>query len=81
MLEGESMALEVALFVKDVAARLGLPFVFKSSYRKDNRMSPGSPAGPGLDEGLRILERVREETGVPILSRSEEHTSELQSQQ
>ncbi len=68
VLEGESMAIEVALFVKEVAGRLGLPFVFKSSYRKDNRMSPGSPAGPGLEEGLRLLERVREATDVPVLS-------------
>ncbi len=67
-LESEELALTVAGRVKEMADDLGLPFVFKSSYLKDNRMSPGSYAGPGLDEGLRILARVRSETGVPVLS-------------
>lgn len=67
-LESEALALEVANEVGMIAGRLGMPFIFKSSYLKDNRLSPGSYAGPGLKEGLRILARVREEAGVPILS-------------
>lgn len=68
VLETAEAALEVATSALKVASRLGLPFVFKSSYRKDNRLSAGSYAGPGMDDGLRILERVRDETGVPVLS-------------
>jgi 2-dehydro-3-deoxyphosphooctonate aldolase (KDO 8-P synthase) len=67
-LESESVALETARCVQEIAAGLSLPFVFKSSYLKDNRQSPGSYAGPGLEDGLRILARVRECVGVPVLS-------------
>jgi 2-dehydro-3-deoxyphosphooctonate aldolase (KDO 8-P synthase) len=67
-IESEELALGVAGEVARVAARLGLPYVFKSSYLKDNRLSPGAYAGPGLDEGLRVLKRVRSEVGVPVLS-------------
>ena len=67
-LESEELALEVATEAKEVAGRLGVPFVFKSSYLKDNRLSHGSYAGPGLEAGLRILRRVRSEIGVPVLS-------------
>jgi 2-dehydro-3-deoxyphosphooctonate aldolase (KDO 8-P synthase) len=67
-LESEALALEVAHEVAALAIRLGVGYVFKSSYLKDNRMSAGSYAGPGLDEGLRILERVKEDVGVPVIS-------------
>jgi len=68
VIEGDDMLLEVATRVRDIAASLDLPFVFKSSYLKDNRMSPGSFAGPGVDDGLRALARVRSEVGVPVIS-------------
>jgi 2-dehydro-3-deoxyphosphooctonate aldolase (KDO 8-P synthase) len=68
VIESESMALEVAGRVAEIAESLELPFVFKSSYLKDNRMSPGSFAGPGIDEGLRALERVKLDVGVPVIS-------------
>ena len=68
VLESERLALRVAEGLAESAAALGLPLVYKSSYLKDNRLSPGSYAGPGLDEGLRILARVRSEFGVPVLS-------------
>jgi len=67
-LESEDLAVEVAREVARLAGRLEFPYVFKSSYLKDNRLSPGSYAGPGLEEGLRILSRVREGVGVPVLS-------------
>jgi 2-dehydro-3-deoxyphosphooctonate aldolase (KDO 8-P synthase) len=67
-LENEDLALEVAREVAAVAFDLGLPYVFKSSYLKDNRMSPGSYAGPGLEAGLAILRRIKAEVGVPVLS-------------
>jgi len=68
VLESEEMALEVARFVAALCGRIGVPYVFKSSYRKDNRLSPGSYAGPGQEDGLRFLARVRREVGVPVLS-------------
>jgi 2-dehydro-3-deoxyphosphooctonate aldolase (KDO 8-P synthase) len=68
VIESEEATVEVASQVHDIATSLDLPFVFKSSYLKDNRMSPGSFAGPGLDEGLRVLERVKRDVGVPVIS-------------
>jgi 2-dehydro-3-deoxyphosphooctonate aldolase (KDO 8-P synthase) len=67
-LESLDLALHVAEAVRDLCLNLGVPYVFKSSYLKDNRTSPGSYAGPGLDEGLRMLSSVRERVGVPVLS-------------
>ncbi|MFH1502876.1 MAG: 3-deoxy-8-phosphooctulonate synthase [Candidatus Eisenbacteria bacterium] len=68
VLESDDVAFETAAAVRAVASRLGTPLVFKSSYWKDNRLSPGSYAGPGIDEGLRILAAVRKEFGLPVLS-------------
>lgn len=68
VIEGDATTLEVAGYVREVASELGVPFVFKSSYLKDNRMSPGSFAGPGLEAGLAVLERVKSALGVPVLS-------------
>ena len=68
VIESERLSLEVAEAVSDMARRLGVGFIFKSSYTKDNRSSVGYFQGPGQEEGLRILEKVRAETGVPILS-------------
>ncbi len=68
VIESEDQALETALALRDLAARLGLPFVFKSSYDKANRTSVESFRGPGLERGLAVLDRVRREVGVPVLS-------------
>jgi 2-dehydro-3-deoxyphosphooctonate aldolase (KDO 8-P synthase) len=68
VLEDEGLALEVAREVKRLAGALGLPYVFKASYAKANRTSAGSYRGPGLTEGLRLLERVRDAAGVPVTS-------------
>jgi 2-dehydro-3-deoxyphosphooctonate aldolase (KDO 8-P synthase) len=68
VIESESHALGLARAVRDIAARAGVPYVFKASYDKANRTSAQSFRGPGLDAGLRVLERVRAETGVPILT-------------
>jgi 2-dehydro-3-deoxyphosphooctonate aldolase (KDO 8-P synthase) len=68
VIEGEEMALEVARRVRDAAARLGFPFVFKASCDKANRSSLASYRGPGFDEGLRILARVKRELRVPVLT-------------
>jgi 2-dehydro-3-deoxyphosphooctonate aldolase (KDO 8-P synthase) len=68
VIEGEAHALGLARALRDIAARSGIQFIFKSSYDKANRTSLQSYRGPGLSEGLRILERVRSEVGVPILT-------------
>jgi 2-dehydro-3-deoxyphosphooctonate aldolase (KDO 8-P synthase) len=59
---------DIALAVKEIAGRSGVPYVYKASYDKANRTSGGSFRGPGLREGLRVLARVREAAGVPILT-------------
>jgi 2-dehydro-3-deoxyphosphooctonate aldolase (KDO 8-P synthase) len=66
--ESEQMCLDIAGQMKEICAELGIPYIFKASYDKANRTSPASYRGPGLREGLRILKRVKDEVGVPILS-------------
>ncbi len=68
VIESRELALSTATQLRDVTGRLGIPFIFKSSYDKANRSSGGSFRGPGADEGLRILETVRSEVGVPVLT-------------
>ncbi len=68
VIESESMTMDVAATLKETCRRLDVDFVFKSSYRKDNRSSVSSFTGPDLDEGLRILSRVRDELAVPVLT-------------
>ena len=68
MIESEQHTLGLARALRDVALRCGVPFVFKASYDKANRTSAASFRGPGLEEGLRVLRRVRDELGVPILT-------------
>jgi 2-dehydro-3-deoxyphosphooctonate aldolase (KDO 8-P synthase) len=68
VLESESLALTVAETLRDIAGRLGVQFLFKSSYDKANRTSLDSFRGPGLTEGLAILDRVRRSAGVPVIS-------------
>src|SRR5262245_11079911 len=66
-IEGETHALRTAETLVGVAAEAGVPFVYKSSYDKANRSSARSYRGPGLREGLRILRRVGETFGCPVL--------------
>jgi len=68
VIESETHAVETALAVRDIARRAGVPYVFKASYDKANRTSGASFRGPGLQEGIRVLARVREAAGVPILT-------------
>lgn len=67
-LESEDVAMETARSLKDICSRLGLPFVFKSSYDKANRTSASSFRGPGLEKGLQMLSDIRQELGVPVIS-------------
>ena len=74
VIESERLALESAETLRGVAARLAIGFIYKSSFDKANRTSKTSFRGPGVAEGLRILERVREEVGVPVLTDVHEDT-------
>jgi len=68
VLEEEEMALEVAKELKGLCRSLKIPLIFKASYEKDNRSSEKSYMGPGLEDGLRILKKVKEKVGLPVLS-------------
>jgi 2-dehydro-3-deoxyphosphooctonate aldolase (KDO 8-P synthase) len=68
VIESESFALRTAEALRVIADRLGVMLIYKSSFDKANRSSGKSFRGPGLDEGLRILAKVRQETGLPVLT-------------
>ncbi len=68
VIESEQVVLETAAAIADIARGLRIPFVFKSSYDKANRTSISSFRGLGITEGLRILQKVKQEIGVPILT-------------
>ena len=68
VIESEDSCLEVAGSLKEMTGALGIPLIFKSSYDKANRSSVRSFRGPGLSRGLKILERVKREIGIPVLS-------------
>jgi len=68
VIESEKLCLRVATELQRLCAKLGVTFVFKASYDKANRTSSKSYRGPRLDEGLKILSRVRTELGVPVLT-------------
>ena len=68
VIESEAMAIATAETLAEIAQRLGILLIFKSSFDKANRSSGSSYRGPGLAEGLRILAKVRAETGLPILT-------------
>ncbi|MBX3651490.1 MAG: 3-deoxy-8-phosphooctulonate synthase [Burkholderiales bacterium] len=73
-LENEQMCLDVAGHLKEQAGRLQMPYVFKGSFDKANRTSGKSYRGPGVEEGLRILEAVKRQIGVPVLTDVHEDT-------
>jgi len=68
VIESEELQLRTAEALKAITDKLGILFLFKSSFDKANRSSGTSFRGPGMDEGLRILEKVRSELGVPVLT-------------
>jgi len=68
VIESEEHALSMARALAGLCGRLGVPYVFKASYDKANRSSLASFRGPGLKEGLRILQEVKKQVGVPVLS-------------
>jgi len=68
VIEGEAFTLKTAEAIAAIAGRCGVPLVFKSSFDKANRTSKDGFRGPGLDEGLRILQRVKDELGLPVVT-------------
>jgi len=74
VIESRQLALDTAGRLKEITSRLGIPFIYKSSFDKANRSSCDSPRGPGIEQGLKILEDVREDIGVPVLTDVHEDT-------
>jgi 2-dehydro-3-deoxyphosphooctonate aldolase (KDO 8-P synthase) len=74
VIESEALALETAGQLKEIADSLSIPFIYKSSFDKANRSSAASFRGPGLEEGLRILDKVKQQIGVPVLTDVHEDT-------
>ncbi|MCU0757223.1 MAG: 3-deoxy-8-phosphooctulonate synthase [Xanthomonadales bacterium] len=74
VIESEQLALDTAGQLKELTGKLGIPFIYKSSYDKANRSSAQSFRGPGMDGGLKILDTVRRQIGVPVLTDVHEDT-------
>jgi len=74
VIESEALALQTAEQLKQITTDLGIPFIYKSSFDKANRTSVNSFRGPGLEEGLRILQKVKDQIGVPVLTDVHEDT-------
>jgi len=74
VIESEQLALDTAHTLKDITTRLGIPFIYKSSFDKANRSSIDSFRGLGMEEGLRILQKVKIDVGVPVLTDVHEYT-------
>ncbi len=74
VIESEQLALESADALRGMCDELGIPLIYKSSFDKANRSSAGSYRGPGMEAGLRVLERVRAQFGVPVITDVHEDT-------
>lgn len=74
VIESEELVMETAIELKEICDRLDLPLIFKSSFDKANRTSSTSFRGPGIEEGLRILEKVKSDLNLPVLTDVHEDT-------
>ncbi len=74
VIESEQLALDTAGQLQEVTAGLGIHFIYKSSFDKANRSAAGSFRGPGIEQGLTILDKVKRQTGVPVLTDVHEDT-------
>ncbi|MBT3473166.1 MAG: 3-deoxy-8-phosphooctulonate synthase [Gammaproteobacteria bacterium] len=74
VIESEQLAIDSAGQLKEMTERLGIPFIYKSSFDKANRTSVDAYRGPGVEEGLRILAQVKAEIGVPVITDVHEDT-------
>lgn len=78
VVESEQLAIDTAGALKEITERLGINFIYKSSFEKANRTSVDGYRGPGFEQGLRILQKVKKDIGVPILTDVHEDTSLLE---
>ncbi len=78
VIESEELAIETAGYLKEMCAQLNIPFIYKSSFDKANRSSISSYRGPGFEKGLLILEKVKSQVGVPVLTDVHEDTPLLE---
>jgi len=74
VIESEQLVIDTAGTLKEITSKLRVPFIFKSSFDKANRSSKSSFRGPGLEGGLKILEKVKQQLGVPVLTDVHEDT-------
>jgi 2-dehydro-3-deoxyphosphooctonate aldolase (KDO 8-P synthase) len=74
VIESEQLVLDIAGRMQEICGKLGMPYIFKASFDKANRTSSGSFRGPGLEQGLRILEQVKTQYGLPVLTDVHEDT-------
>ena len=74
VVESEGLTLDTAGRLKEITSALGVPFIFKSSFDKANRSSHDSYRGPGMEEGLKVLQKVREQLQIPVLTDVHEDT-------
>lgn len=74
VIESEQLAMDTAGALKEMTTKLGIPFIYKSSFDKANRSSTSSYRGPGIEEGLRILQKVKDDLGLPVITDVHEDT-------
>mgnify|MGYP001549464614 CR=1 FL=1 len=74
VIESMQLQLDTAGRLREITSRLGVPFIFKSSFDKANRTSGTSFRGPGLEEGMKVLAEVKRQIGVPVLTDVHEYT-------
>lgn len=74
VIESEQMAIDTAGYLKELTTELNIPFIYKSSFDKANRSSHKSYRGPGVEQGLKILEKVKQQIQVPVLTDVHEDT-------
>jgi 2-dehydro-3-deoxyphosphooctonate aldolase (KDO 8-P synthase) len=77
VIESEALALDTAGYLRELSDKLGIRLVYKSSFDKANRTSHQSFRGPGMEQGLAILEKVKAQIGVPVLTDVHEDTPKL----
>ncbi len=77
VIEDKATTMEIALFLKEIGEEMDIPVIFKTSYDKANRTSLSSFRGPGIEEGLEIIQQVKKVTGLPVLS-DVHHTGEVE---
>jgi len=74
VIEGEQIVMDIAGRMKEITGYLGMNYIFKASFDKANRTSTSSYRGPGMEEGLRIMQKVKDELGLPVITDVHEDT-------